>query len=234
MLDGEGYVRLTDFNVAKVLEERRTFSMKGTLFCMAPEVILKKGHDAAADFWSLGVLIFEMVTGGPPFFSADKAELKRQVTGLRPRTTAGSPRHHSLLVHDHLRLTSTSSLPRQILGLDAHHANLYFPADVPTACRMLLSQLFVRDPKHRLGARRADLPLLKAHSFFGRLNWERLYAKQLPSPLKHSVEMLVQARAAAGARGRHGLHTADHQDMAPSYMSAQHSALVQGWDYVAP
>ena len=62
----------------------------------------------------------------------------------------------------------------------------------------------------------------------------RLYAKQLPSPLKHSVEMLVQARAAAGARGRHGLHTADHQDMAPSYMSAQHSALVQGWDYVAP
>jgi serine/threonine protein kinase len=199
LLDGDGYVRLTDFNVAKVLEERRTFSMKGTLFCMAPEVILKKGHDAAADFWSLGVLIFEMVTGGPPFFSADKAELKRQ-----------------------------------ILGLDAHHANLYFPADVPTACRMLLSQLFVRDPKHRLGARRADLPLLKAHSFFGRLNWERLYAKQLPSPLKHSVEMLVQARAAAGARGRHGLHTADHQDMAPSYMSAQHSALVQGWDYVAP
>ena len=138
LLDGEGYVRLTDFNVAKVLEERRTFSMKGTLFCMAPEVILKKGHDAAADFWSLGVLIFEMVTGGPPFFSADKAELKRQ-----------------------------------ILGLDAHHANLYCPADVPTACRMLLSQLFVRDPKHRLGARRADLPLLKAHSFFGRLNWER-------------------------------------------------------------
>ena len=120
------------------------------------------------------------------------------------------------------------------MALDAHHANLYFPADVPTACRMLLSQLFVRDPKHRLGARRADLPLLKAHSFFGRLNWERLYAKQLPSPLKHSVEMLVQARAAAGARGRHGLHTADHQDMAPSYMSAQHSALVQGWDYVAP
>ena len=117
LLDGEGYVRLTDFNVAKVLEERRTvgsrpkpmsdeslapsqvleerrtFSMKGTLFCMAPEVILKKGHDAAADFWSLGVLIFEMVTGGPPFFSADKAELKRQVTGLRPRATAGSHRH---------------------------------------------------------------------------------------------------------------------------------------------
>ena len=41
---------------------------------MAPEVILKKGHDDAADFWSYGVLIFEMVTGGPPFFSNDKQE----------------------------------------------------------------------------------------------------------------------------------------------------------------
>ena len=48
---------------------------QGTLFCMAPEVILKKGHDDAADFWSYGVLIFEMVTGGPPFFSNDKQEL---------------------------------------------------------------------------------------------------------------------------------------------------------------
>ena len=36
LLDGEGYVRVTDFNVAKLIEERRTFSMKGTLFCMAP------------------------------------------------------------------------------------------------------------------------------------------------------------------------------------------------------
>ena len=51
---------------------------------MAPEVILKKGHDAAADFWSYGVLIFEMVTGGPPFFSNDKQELKRRILGIDP------------------------------------------------------------------------------------------------------------------------------------------------------
>ena len=53
LLDGDGYVRVTDFNVAKLLDERRTFSMKGTLFCMAPEVILKKGHDASADYGPL-------------------------------------------------------------------------------------------------------------------------------------------------------------------------------------
>ena len=164
---------------------------------MAPEVILKKGHDAAADFWSYGVLIFEMVTGGPPFFSNDKQELKRR-----------------------------------ILGIDPHHVSLFFPPDVPTSCRMLLSQLFVRDPKHRLGARKQDMGLLKAHPFFGRLNWERLYAKQLPSPLRHSVEALIHSRANGGSRPKHALNSAD-QDMAASYLSQQHSALVQGWDYVA-
>jgi len=197
LLDAEGYVRVTDFNVAKVMEERRTYSMKGTLFCMAPEVILKKGHDAAADFWSFAVLIFEMVTGGPPFFSNDKQELKRR-----------------------------------ILGIDPHHVSLFFPPDVPTSCRMLLSQLFVRDPKHRLGARRQDMALLKAHPFFGRLNWERLYAKQLPSPLRHSVEALMHSRANGNSQRKHALNSTD-QDMAPSYLSQQHSALVQGWDYVA-
>ena len=36
------------------------------------QVILKKGHDASADFWSYGVLIYELLTGGPPFYSSDK------------------------------------------------------------------------------------------------------------------------------------------------------------------
>jgi hypothetical protein len=98
---------------------------------------------------------------------------------------------------------------------------------------MLLSQLFVRDPKHRLGARRQDLALLKAHPFFGRLHWERLYAKQLPSPLRHAVESLPQSRALGSTRPKHALNSVD-QDMAPSYLSQQHSALVQGWDYVSP
>ena len=58
---------------------------------MAPEVILKKGHDDAADFWSYGVLIFEMVTGGPPFFSNDKQELKRRILGIDPTQVSLSP-----------------------------------------------------------------------------------------------------------------------------------------------
>ena len=57
-------VVLTDFGLAKELEENeRSNSMCGTVEYMAPEIILGKGHDKAADWWSVGVLIFEMLTG---------------------------------------------------------------------------------------------------------------------------------------------------------------------------
>lgn len=44
---------------------------KGTPEYVAPEIILNKGHDLGADFWSLGVLIFELLTGYPPFVGTD-------------------------------------------------------------------------------------------------------------------------------------------------------------------
>ena len=72
---------------------------------------------------------------------------------------------------------------------------------------------------------------MKAHPFFGRLDWDRLYHKRLPSPLKQSVEVVSQARA--GRAPRHPLNTVD-RELAPSYLARQSSALVQDWDYVAP
>ena len=72
---------------------------------------------------------------------------------------------------------------------------------------------------------------MKAHPFFGRLDWEKLYNKKLPSPLKQSVEVVSQARA--GRAPRHPLNTVD-RELAPSYLSRQSSALVADWDYVAP
>jgi len=66
------YVKLVDFGFAKRLDNgRKTWTFCGTPEYVAPEVILNKGHDISADYWSLGVLMFELLTGTPPFTGAD-------------------------------------------------------------------------------------------------------------------------------------------------------------------
>merc|ERR1712066_245089 len=68
MLDSQGYLKLCDFGLAKQLDSSmRTFSVVGTAFYMAPEVIKGHGHGLEADIWSLGVMFYEMVCGCFPF-----------------------------------------------------------------------------------------------------------------------------------------------------------------------
>ncbi|CAB0011708.1 unnamed protein product, partial [Nesidiocoris tenuis] len=63
LLDINGYVKLVDFGFAKrLLHGRKTWTFCGTPEYVAPEVILNRGHDISADYWSLGVLMFELLT----------------------------------------------------------------------------------------------------------------------------------------------------------------------------
>jgi cGMP-dependent protein kinase len=66
MIDEFGYLKLVDFGTAKVLSGR-TFTIIGTPYYMAPEIILNKGYGTAVDYWSLGVMLYEFVCGKLPF-----------------------------------------------------------------------------------------------------------------------------------------------------------------------
>lgn len=73
LLDAFGYVKLTDFGFAKRLYPpgSKTWTFCGTPDYVSPEIILNRGHDFSCDYWSLGVLMFELLTGAPPFSSED-------------------------------------------------------------------------------------------------------------------------------------------------------------------
>ncbi|KAA0717300.1 cGMP-dependent protein kinase 2 [Triplophysa tibetana] len=73
MLDSDGYVKLVDFGFAKKLKcGQKTWTFCGTPEYVAPEIILNRGHGLSVDFWSLGILIFELLTGSPPFTGSDQ------------------------------------------------------------------------------------------------------------------------------------------------------------------
>ncbi|XP_071371340.1 cGMP-dependent protein kinase 2 isoform X2 [Centroberyx affinis] len=73
MLDTDGYIKLVDFGFAKKIRcGQRTWTFCGTPEYVAPEIILNKGHNFSVDFWSLGILVFELLIGSPPFSGSDQ------------------------------------------------------------------------------------------------------------------------------------------------------------------
>lgn len=78
LLDRDGYVKLTDFGFAKVVE-LRTDTLCGTPEYIAPEVLLNKGHGKPVDWWTLGILIYEMIVGYPPFLDDDPLGIYQKI-----------------------------------------------------------------------------------------------------------------------------------------------------------
>ncbi|KAF0719309.1 Aste57867_1122 [Aphanomyces stellatus] len=150
LLDADGHVRITDFGLAKrhvhALTGARTFC--GTPEYLAPEMLVarkRKGvYGYAVDWWSLGTLLYEMLTGWPPFFDKDVQKMCDNI------------------LHQPLAFPSR-------FGLSAH-------------AKSLIRGLLERDP-----AKRLDEAGLRAHPFFGPIDWAALEAKQVRPPFKPRV-----------------------------------------------
>ena len=69
LLDSKGHIKLTDFGLSKILEDEddKAFTLCGTPQYLAPEIMKRKGYDKAVDWWSLGCVMYEMLTGKLPF-----------------------------------------------------------------------------------------------------------------------------------------------------------------------
>lgn len=82
LLDSVGHIKLADFGLSKQLfapENFKTFSFCGTPDYLAPEILLGLGHDKSVDYWSFGVLLYQMLSGELPFHDSSKKELYRKI-----------------------------------------------------------------------------------------------------------------------------------------------------------
>jgi hypothetical protein len=76
LLDNQGHVCLTDFGLSKDMEVgAKAHTFCGTPEYLAPEIVAGVGHDKAIDWWALGILLYELTVGIPPFYDANPNEM---------------------------------------------------------------------------------------------------------------------------------------------------------------
>lgn len=69
LIDKQGYIKITDFGLSRagIINNNEAKSLCGTPEYLAPEILYKQGHGKPVDWWTLGSIIFEMITGWPPY-----------------------------------------------------------------------------------------------------------------------------------------------------------------------
>mmetsp|Transcript_28402 Transcript_28402/g.28074 ORF Transcript_28402/g.28074 Transcript_28402/m.28074 type:complete len:310 (+) Transcript_28402:138-1067(+) len=79
VFDKKGYLRITDFGIARLISSDNSKETSGTPGYMAPEVMSKRNHGIAVDYFALGVIVYELMMGRRPYIGRNRNDIKEQV-----------------------------------------------------------------------------------------------------------------------------------------------------------
>ncbi|XP_016085205.1 ribosomal protein S6 kinase beta-1 [Sinocyclocheilus grahami] len=125
MLNNNGHVKLTDFGLCKesIHDGTVTHTFCGTIEYMAPEILMRSGHNRAVDWWSLGALMYDMLTGAPPFTAENRKKTIDKILKCKLNLPPYLTQEARDLLKKLLRRNASTRMgagPRDALDLQAH------------------------------------------------------------------------------------------------------------------
>ncbi|KAJ2765454.1 Serine/threonine-protein kinase Sgk2, partial [Coemansia nantahalensis] len=188
LLDAQGHVRIVDFGLAKevgpvvwrtegstlysVEESGKTGTFCGTPEYLAPEVLLRQRYGKEVDWYCLGAVLYEMLTGLPPFYDQDNNTMYRRI------------------LSEDLRFPAALPPPAACNGMLQPGSGNIAGASVGRYAQDFVFRLMERDPRNRVGHGMFGTENVKRHAFFHGIDWGKIYRQEYAPPFVPQVSSI--------------------------------------------